>query len=350
MTLPRNPIVLDNCPDPAAFVDGDDVWLVCTTNDDRVPDKFPLRHSRDLATWTHVGHIFPRGQLPEWAVNDFWAPEIHRQDDGFICYFTARDRTGVLCLGAARAARVEGPWEDLGHPMLRDDKVGMIDAHRFDDDDCSWLFWKADGNAFDVPLPTPLFVQQLAADGITLVGPRSEILTNDLPWEGTVVEGPWVVRRPDGLYLFYAANVFNSRDYATGVARSPRADQPFEKLPEPLLRSTDVHWGPGHGCAIRFGGRDLFVYHAWEPHKIDAIWNEPTYPRRALVDEITWGADGWPRIGTTQLQAPSLLNAEASALLFVAQPRLNDDDRQQEDSSKDPLPVGAEGPFEVEDV
>src|SRR5688572_8096744 len=109
MTSSRTVLVEVNCPDPAAFVDGDELWLVCTTNDNREQDKFPLRHTRDLETWTQVGHVFPRGALPTWAVEDFWAPEIHRHGDAFICYFTARDTSGQLCIGAARASHVEGP-------------------------------------------------------------------------------------------------------------------------------------------------------------------------------------------------------------------------------------------------
>ena len=296
MILPRNPIVSVNCPDPAAFVDDDQLWLVCTTNDDRDPDKFPLRRSLDIETWIDAGHVFPRGELPTWARNDFWAPEIHRHGEGFICYFTARDLTGTLCLGAARADRVDGPWHDIGQPLLRDETMGMIDAHRHDEGAKPWLIWKADGNAFADPKPTPLFAQQLAEDGVTLIGRRVEILTNDLPWEGALVEGPWIVRRPDAFYMFYAANVFNSRHYATGVARAQRLEGPFEKLGDPILSSNDQGWGPGHGCAITFRGRDLFIYHAWDVDKVDPEWNEPTYPRKALVHEIKWGADGWPRI------------------------------------------------------
>jgi beta-xylosidase len=297
MIVPRTPIVSANCPDPAAFVDGDDLWLVCTTNDNREPDKFPLRRSRDLTTWTELGHVFPQGTLPSWAVEDFWAPELHRHGNGYICYFTARDTTGMLCLGAARAERIEGPWHDLGQPLLRDATVGMIDAHRYDDGGQAWLLWKADGNAFKPARPTPLFVQRLDADGITLVGERREIMHNDLPWEGDVVEGPWIVKRPDALYLFYAANKFNSEKYATGVARAATIDGEFVKKPEPILTSSSRGVGPGHGCAVTFKGRDLFIYHAWDEGRVDKKWNEPTYPRKAHVDEIHWGADGWPRIG-----------------------------------------------------
>jgi beta-xylosidase len=203
----------------------------------------------------------------------------------------------MLCLGAARAERIEGPWHDLGQPLLRDATVGMIDAHRYDDGGQAWLLWKADGNAFKPARPTPLFVQRLDADGITLVGERREIMHNDLPWEGDVVEGPWIVKRPDALYLFYAANKFNSEKYATGVARAATIDGEFVKKPEPILTSSSRGVGPGHGCAVTFKGRDLFIYHAWDEGRVDKKWNEPTYPRKAHVDEIHWGADGWPRIG-----------------------------------------------------
>src|SRR5205807_1683413 len=55
------------------------------------------------------------------------------------------------------------------------------------------LIWKEDGNSRK--LPTIIWAQKLADDGVQLVGEKSELIHNDTPWEGAVVEGPFVLRR-----------------------------------------------------------------------------------------------------------------------------------------------------------
>jgi arabinan endo-1,5-alpha-L-arabinosidase len=297
----RNALVRENCPDPAIFrAHGPSAlfYVVCTTNDNDAPDKLALRRSADLVTWEPAGFVFPRGAWPTWARRDFWAPEIHRVGDRYIAYFTARDLGGQLCIGAATADHPEGPWRDLGQPLLRDPGVGLIDAHYFQDSDGrSYLYWKEDGNGLRgaARRPSVICAQEIAADGLTFVGPRVELIRNDLRWEGLVVEGPWVVHRHGAYFLFYAAHKFNSRRYATGVARSASPLGPFEKLESPILRSNRRWHGPGHGSVISIGERDYFVYHAWEPGRIDRRWDVSVHPRMMLVDRIEWDG-GWPRI------------------------------------------------------
>lgn len=294
-----NPILAENCPDPAVFWDpaGRRFVAACTTNDNQRPDKFPIWQSADLARWELAGHVFPRASVPAWTTRDFWAPEIHRLDDGWTAYYTARDRSGLLCIGAARADRIEGPWQDLGGPLLRDERVGLIDAHQFQDQGGRrWLYWKEDGNGAVPPLPSLLCVQEIAGDGVTLRGERTELFANDLAWEGDVVEGPWVVERGGWFVMFYAGNTFNSPRYATGVARARSPLGPFEKLPDPILVSSERWHGPGHGSVVTVGGADHFAYHAWQAGKIDEVWDVSVHPRMMLLDPIEWQPDGWPRI------------------------------------------------------
>lgn len=295
----RNPIVAENCPDPAVFWDADERVFVaaCTTNANDAPDKFPIRRSRDLATWEIVGHIFPSGSAPAWTTRDFWAPEIHRVGGAWMAYYTARDQSGLLCIGAARADRLEGPWRDLGVPLLRDPRVGLIDAHHFlDRNGRRYLYWKEDGNAVVPPLPSVLCVQEIADDGVTFIGERVVLFANDQAWEGDVVEGPWVVEYDGTYFLFYAGNTFNSPRYATGVARAHSPRGPFQKHDGPILVGDDRWHGPGHGSVVSVGRSDLFAYHAWQAGRIDEIWDVSVHPRMMLLDPVTFEG-GWPRIG-----------------------------------------------------
>lgn len=285
-----NPIRKQNCPDPAVLRVAGLYYLTCTSGNS--PDAFPLSVSSDLVRWRPAGHIFPRAAKPAWAVSDFWAPEIHRVGRRFVSYYTARDRTGRLCIGAACASSPAGPWEDGGAPLIRNDRVGMIDSHQFRDrDGRRYLYWKKDGNDLRPMERTDVYVQALSPDGMSLAGDRHVVLTNDRPWEGNLVEGPWVERRGSYYYLFYSGNNFWTVDYAVGVARARSPFGPFVKREETLLRR-DEHWmGPGHGCVVRGPqGGDFYVYHAWQRGRVGG-----RHPRVMLLDRIHW-ENGWPRI------------------------------------------------------
>ena len=71
--------------------------------------------------------------MPSWAQQpgDFWAPEIHIVNDQIRLYFTARHSSGVLCIGVATADNIEGPYQDIGHPLFLNPDMGSIDATVF---------------------------------------------------------------------------------------------------------------------------------------------------------------------------------------------------------------------------
>lgn len=293
-----NPVVTENCPDPGVLADGGAFIAVCTTNDNKVASKFPILRSDDLVHWQLMGHLFPQGKLPTWARADFWAPEIHRIGDAYVVYFTARDDTGRLSIGLATAPSVEGPWTDSGKPFIRDERVGMIDPHQFQDTDGTrYLLWKADGNAFRPPQPTPLYAQPLSPDGRVLTGTRTTIIENDpASWEGNVLEGGSILLRDGTYYLIYSGNSFNSDRYAVGVARARALTGPYEKRARTILASDETFAGPGHGSVVPVGDEHYYVYHAWRPGQIDSAWDRPEFPRLMLVDRIHW-MDDWPIIG-----------------------------------------------------
>jgi beta-xylosidase len=117
------------------------------------------------------------------------------------------------------------------------------------------------------------------------------VLVNDRPWEGDLVEGPWVARRGRYYYLFYSGNAFWTASYAVGIARATSPFGPFVKREETLLRRDENWMGPGHGCLLRaHDGRDYYVYHAWSRGRVGG-----RNPRMLIMDRVHW-EDGWPRI------------------------------------------------------
>jgi hypothetical protein len=359
-----HPQILVGYGDPAVFRDGEDYWLVCTSND--APDAFPILHSSDLEHWEPSGFVFPRGLEPGWAAKgrstaDFWAPEMHRVGDEYWLAYTARQANNALAIGLARALSPLGPWTDNGAPLLTGRPVnttglgydasmpqmsgGVIDSHLFlDTDGGKYLFWKDDTNsiwprplamllrqhpelierlfateadrrtaafaAAIVPwanvqrpmvrfflmqpliesalanwtqvrktlvefglapaileaMTTPIRAQRIADDGRSLLDDDKIVLTNDLDWEGHLIEGPFVTRQQGRYWLFYAGNDFSTPSYGIGVAAADHVLGLYEKQGEPLLRSTREWLAPGHASvAPGLGGEPQLFFHAFHP-------------------------------------------------------------------------------------
>jgi arabinan endo-1,5-alpha-L-arabinosidase len=127
---------------------------------------------------------------------------------------------------------------------------------------------RASGCAPDMleALETPIYAQRLSENGTELVGQRVQVLANDLPWEGHLIEGPWVTKQQGRYWLFYAGNDFTSPAYGIGVARADSLFGPYEKRPEPLLQSTSEWLAPGHASvAPGVDGDPRIFFHAFHP-------------------------------------------------------------------------------------
>ncbi|PSJ43365.1 glycoside hydrolase family 43 protein [Allosphingosinicella deserti] len=113
---------------------------------------------------------------------------------------------------------------------------------------------------------TPVYAQPLAMDGKSLVGVRTEVLANDLEWEGHLIEGPWVTRQNERYWLFYAGNDFTTPSYGIGVAVADHPLGPYRKRAEPLLQSTESWVAPGHASvAPGVNGNPQLFFHAFFP-------------------------------------------------------------------------------------
>lgn len=280
-----NPVVPTDCPDPGVLAVGNEYFMACTSGH----YGYPIRSSTDLVTWELRGTVFTEQSHPSWASGDFWAPELHAVGSGFVAYFSARSSaTGTFAIGAAAADGVLGPYQDIGAPIVTEPSPGAIDAHQFQaSSGTSYLVWKVDGNA--VGSPTPIKIQQLAPDGLSVVGAPTTILSNTLGWEGALVEGPWMVERNGYFYLFYSANGYASPSYAVGVARASSPLGPFTKAQAPILTSKGAWSGPGHGSVLLGPAGDfVHVYHAWVA---GSVGQAPG--RLVLVDRLQWEGD-WP--------------------------------------------------------
>ncbi len=289
--LYTNPVIPTDCPDPGVTRDGNQWVLTCTSGN--AADALPIYTSTNLVNWALAGHVFPAGKHPSWAVADFWAPEIHHVGTHFVAYFSARHTDGVLSVGAASANSALGPYTDLGAPLIHDPNMGLIDASEFTSSaKIPYVLWKEDGNAKSKP--TPIHSQQLAPDGLSLVGNRATLITNDLGWEGTVTEGPFMVEHAGEFFLFYSGGFYANASYAVGVARGNSPLAAMTKFGNPILATSGNAWvGPGHCSVVDTPvGETAMIYHAWKSGCV----NGPFCGRDTLVDRVVWDGSGWPSV------------------------------------------------------
>jgi beta-xylosidase len=276
-------------PDPSV-IRVENSYFAATTTSNWAP-AFSILTSKDLTNWDAAGSVFP--EIPTWSDGNYWAPEIAHMGNTFFVYYSAKNkRTQGMCVAVATAPSPLGPYKD--HGPLVCEKVGSIDASPVvDEKGDKYLFWKEDGNSQNKP--TPIHVQKLSEDGTKLIGPRTDTIINDSPWEKKLVEAPFVLKRNKYWYMFYAGSDCCGREcsYAVGVARAESLLGPWQKNPaNPILASNDSWKCPGHGSVVSDAqGRDVFLYHAYNAKEFNDVG------RQLQADGIDWNSEtGWPSI------------------------------------------------------
>ena len=284
----RNPVYSGDFPDPSVVRIGPEYWAAGTAPPDGQP---PILRSPDLVHWTLAGSIFQKA--PAWTDGTrFWAPELARQDDHYLAYYSARRKDGTMCVAVAAAADPIGPYTDKGPLVCQPD--GSIDPS-VSRNNAGWpfLIWKEDRNSEGIT--TVIWIQPLAQDGLSLTGVRRKILTaTGRDWEGVTIEGPQIVRRKGFNYLFYSGNncCGANCEYAMGVARARGLYGPYVRdRRNPILDSNDDWLCPGHGSPAQSpDGRWWMLYGSYSA--VGTI----SPGRSLLLDPIEWTRDGWPLV------------------------------------------------------
>lgn len=297
----QNPVIPGDNPDSSVIRVGKEYWATATATE--WPPIFPLFRSDDLVHWRHVSDVF--AQRPAWANRKFWAPEVSEYKGRFYIYYSAEcdvtkpacaaDKTSPnpLCIGVATASNAAGPYTDAGHPLVCQ-RLGSIDAMAFAEGGKRYLIWKEDDNSSKCKPPTRIWAQQLTGDGMNVQGARTELLENDPnSWEHDVVEGPFLLKKDGYYYLFYsgAACCGVGCNYGLGVARSRDLLGPYEKDPANPLIPENARWNcPGHGSIVSTPSGHTYLLHHAVPR------GARKWIRNAVLDEVSWGKDGWPGI------------------------------------------------------
>jgi beta-xylosidase len=274
------PVVGGNFPDPALLYE-DGITYAYSTNSAGV--HIPMATSSDNTTWTLLAGHDALPSLAPWETdNKVWAPDVIRlSSTSYLMYYASGTQASdgqYHCIGVATSSSPSGPFTPSTQPLICPDGPstgGAIDPDAFIDPATNnlYLTYKLDGNALGnggacnngiAPIhSTPIMLQPLSADGLSLAGNPTQILDRDES-DGPLVEAPSLYLSPEGVYfLFFASGCYSSPTYATSYATSRSIAGPYTKAARPLLITGDGAGivGPGGLDVVSGGDGRLVAFH-----------------------------------------------------------------------------------------
>lgn len=221
LPTPASNLDLGRIIDPGTLIADPDVLTgpkvdyLYSSESNFTPPYIPVRTFTVFGKWGKPLDAMP--QLPVWANSWVWNPNVRFVRGRYVMWFTATWKAVALstgapprCLGWATSSSPLGPFVPASGPAIcQVNRFGAIDPDTLvAPTGQEWLYWKSDSNAVPAAhMPTVIWAQKLAANGITREGKAVEILSNTQPWEGTVVEAPQMVFARGHYYLFFSGNV-----------------------------------------------------------------------------------------------------------------------------------------------
>ncbi len=269
--------------------------------------NIPLRTFTTMGRWSRVYNPLP--VLPTWVEpgTSVWSPDVRRVGHHYVMWFSAvandqpagdTQDPAPRCLGWARSPSPYGPFvsPDPRPALCQWSEFGDIDPRTFVDHGQEYLLWKSDDNAGMTPpghtyKPTKLWSQRLAADGTTLEGSPTLLLTNSEAWEGAVVEAPDLVRAGGRYFLFFSSTYSFSLAEVAGIGVATCAG--------PAGPCRAERRGPWLGSSLTGSGPDeesLFEQHGdlWLLYSPNGIYYPGAVPTLA-VSRVAF-AEGQPYV------------------------------------------------------
>jgi alpha-N-arabinofuranosidase len=297
----HNPILAGFYPDPSMVRVGDDFYLV--TSSFAYFPGVPIFHSRDLVSWTQIGHVLDRPtqlNLDSAGISrGVFAPVIRYNKGTFYMITTVVDRGGNFFVTATNPA---GPWSE---PVWLPELVDGIDPSFYFDDE---------GKAYVVnngpPIGTPLYqghraiwMQEFDVAGKRMVGQRKLIVNGgvDLSKKPIWIEAPHIFRK-DGKYYLICAEGGTADQHSEVVFRSDSVWGPYVPFAgNPIL--TQRHLDKNRPNAIGTAGHADFVETAagewWAVFLAtrDYVDNVYNTGRETFLMPVRW-ENGWPIMTT----------------------------------------------------
>jgi hypothetical protein len=304
-------------PDPFVL-EANGMYLMFSSQNGIFSPNVPLEASTTLTDF-EAPAIDAMPTLPPWAAPGFtWAPDVLKVGNRYLLWFNAAVASSgaaeTKCIGVATSANPAGPYVSTATAPLicQLDHLGSIDPRAFvDPAGRLWLLWKSDDNA-DVngSAHSTIWVEQLSADGLSLVGQPVALMTADLPWEGRIVESPDMVDAGGHYWLFFSGNWFNEPAYGIGVAECAGPEGPCEPTTLGAWLSSNAQGaGPGEESLFFDGSRWWLLYAPF------AVQYRSSTPRPVALVRLSFGPGG-PSVvapGSSGWSAPDPVSAATHA-------------------------------------
>lgn len=283
-----NPIITHKfTADPAAFVEGDTLWLFTGHDYEGGQKGYKLKDwlvfsTTDLKNWTEYPVPLKIEDF-EWDnTGDAYAAQTIKRNGKYYWYIS----TNGSGIGVAVSDKPQGPYKDaLGKPLLTNADCfasthswTCIDPSVFiDDDEQAWLFW---GNGV-------CYYAKLKDNMIEIDGEIKK-----LDFEGfQFTEAPWVHKRNGKYYLSYATGFPEKIAYAM----ADRIEGPYEY--KDIINEIAGNSNTNHQAIVDFKGHTYFIYHN------GAIQTDgSSYSRSVCIDKLEYNKEGTikPVIMTTK--------------------------------------------------
>lgn len=225
---------------------------------------FEVYISEDLKQWKRndIKALSPENS---WGTRWYWAPEVYyvKSKNLFYMFYSVDEH---ICV--ATSTSPEGPFVQREKKPIVADEKGIDTSFFIDDDGTPYLYYVrfTGGNV--------IWVAEMNDD---LTSIKKETLTKCIsatePWEkkqGTIAEGPSLLKKGNTYYLIYSANHYESKDYAVGYATASSPKGPWTKYSgNPILRRDKEAAksvglvGTGHGAPfVCADGSYKYIFHA----------------------------------------------------------------------------------------
>ncbi len=283
-----NPIMKDiYTADPAPMVYKDRLYLYTTHDEDELVNDFYTMYdwrcfsTDDMVNWTDHGKIFSLDDI-EWADDRAWAPQCIERNGKFYLYCPVHKKDGGMAIAVGVSDKPEGPFKDLGHPLVDEGDWNDIDPTVYiDDDGQAYLYF---GN------PELRYVR-LNEDMISYSGEVEKIpMTVEAFAKGghdsgtTYGEGPWFYKRNGIYYMVFAAFAEGVHQEHLAYSTAPTATGPWKY--GGVLMSEEGGVFTNHPGIADFKGHSYLFYHTGE------LPGGSLFHRSVCVAEFKYNEDG----------------------------------------------------------
>lgn len=281
----QNPIIQTSyTADPAPMVWGDRLYLYTSHDEDGstwfTMNDWKLYSTEDMVNWTE--HPMPLSYKTfDWAGGDAWAAQCVERDGKFYMYVPVTDRKGDTVIGVAVADSPYGPFYDpIGKPLVQAEWGNIDPTVMVDDDGQAYLYW-GNPNCFYVKLNEDM----ISYSGDIVRVPMTEEAFGKRegdPQRATLYEeGPWLYKRGELYYLFFAAGPIPEH---LGYATSDSPEGPWKN--GGTLMPTAGRSFTNHPGVADFKGNTYLFYHN------GALPGGDGFNRSVCVVPLKFNADG----------------------------------------------------------